>query len=73
MSIIILMIGENRMCDNKQFRRDSSNHKHNERFFEHGEKINERHAHFSVEPSNEKEYDIYLMTGNNNGKGSDEK
>lgn len=29
-------------------------------------------AHFSVEPSNEKDYDIYLMTGNN-GKGSEKK
>lgn len=28
---------------------------------------------FSVEPSNEKDFDIYLMTGKNNGKGGDNK
>ncbi len=44
----------------------------NESFLEHAEKfsISERNAHFSVEPSGEKEFDIYLMTGNNE-KGSD--
>lgn len=46
----------------------------NESFLEHVEKsvISERNAHFSVEPSGEKEFDIYLMTGNNE-KGSDKK
>ena len=44
----------------------------NEEFLEHAEEglISERNAHFSVEPSGEKEFDIYLMTGNNE-KGSD--
>ncbi len=30
-------------------------------------------AHFSVEPSKEKDYDIFLMTGNNSGKDSENK
>lgn len=59
------------MCDNKQFRTDDNNL--NESVLEHGEVISERSAHFSIEPSNEKDYDIYLMTGNNNGKGSEKK
>lgn len=59
------------MCDNKQFRTDGNNL--NESVLEHGEVISERSAHFSIEPSNEKDYDIYLMTGNNNEKGSEKK
>lgn len=31
------------------------------------------HVNFSVEPSNEKDYDIHLMTGNNDQKGSEKK
>ena len=59
------------MCDNRQFRTDGNNL--NESVLEHGEVINERSSHYSIEPSAEKDYDIYLMTGNNNGKGSDRK
>lgn len=60
------------MWKDKQFRTDSDNGNFNESVIEHGEIISERSAHFSVEPSNEKDYDIYLMTGNN-GKGSEKK
>lgn len=67
----MLMIGEIiKMCEKKGFRTDNNNL--NESVLEHDLIIGERNTHFSVEPSNEKDYDIYLMTGNN-GKGSEKK
>ncbi len=66
------MIGDIKiMCDNKQFRIDDNGF--NESYFEHGNIIGERNAHFSIEPSNEKDYDICLMTGNNHEENSGKK
>ena len=59
------------MSDKKQFRTDNDNL--NEFVLEHSQVISQRNTHFSVEPSDEKDYDIYLMTGNNNEKGSEKK
>lgn len=70
------MIGVPNMWKDKQIRIDNGGNfddgNLNESVFEHVDIISEKHAHFSVEPSNEKDYDIYLMTGNN-GKGSEKK
>ncbi len=61
------------MYNNKQFRTDSNDNNLDESVFEHSQRIDEKHVQFSIEPSKEKDYDIYLMTGNNNGKGSEKK
>lgn len=60
------------MCDKKNFRTDGTTH-YNKRGIAFGQTIADRNARFSVEPSNEKDYDIYLMTGNNDEKGSEKK
>lgn len=57
------------MHEKKGFKTDSLD----ESILEHGQIISERNAHFSVEPSNVKDYDIFLMTGNNSEKGSEKK
>ena len=45
----------------------------NEGFLEHSNKeVAEINSHFSVEPSGQKDFDIFLMTGNN-GESGDKK
>lgn len=66
------MIGEFYMFDKKNFRTDGTTH-YNKIGKAFGQIIADRSARFSVEPSSEKDYDIYLMTGNNDEKGSEKK
>lgn len=61
------------MWKDKQIRINNDDKNLNEIVIKHSnDSIDEKYVHFSVEPSNEKDYDIYLMTGNNE-KGSDKK
>lgn len=59
------------MCDHKQVKIDDDNL--DESALDVGCAISDTYTHYSIEPSNEKDYDVYLMTGNNNGKGSEKK
>lgn len=47
------------MCDKKDKNQQGSK----KDFLVHGE-VSERNAHFSMEPAGEKDFDIFLMTGN---------
>lgn len=59
------------MGDKRGFREDGTDL--NESIQERGTAISETNTRFTMEPSNEKEYDISLMTGRNTEKGSEGK
>lgn len=59
------------MGDKKRSREDGINL--NESIQKRGTAISETNTRFTMEPSNEKEYDISLMTGRNTEKGSEGK
>lgn len=59
------------MCDKREFREDGTNL--NESIQERGTVIGETNTRFTMEPANEKDYDISLMTGRNTEKGSEGK
>ncbi|MCM1253246.1 MAG: hypothetical protein NC321_10525 [Clostridium sp.] len=61
------------MWKDKQLQIDDDNNLNESVYHNYEEIIGGRTANFSVEPSNEKDYDIYLMTGNNSEKGSEKK
>lgn len=63
--------GTIKMGDKKRSREDGINL--NESIQKRGTAISETNTRFTMEPSNEKEYDISLMTGRNTEKGSEGK
>lgn len=59
------------MCDNKNGKHCYNDNTSSEIF--HSEKSYKRHVDFSIEPSKDKDFDIYFMTVNNENESDGDK